>query len=91
MDTRDLSQAYKDDESVKFLEDPDVSEKLKNCRKFSDVNPSEYDAIFYVGGKALVSTRWHRDSPIQIANVAQGTDRSLTSQRITKMETLFQR
>lgn len=43
-------QAFKDNESVKFLQDPDVTNKLSNCKALSDVNPREYDAIFYVGG-----------------------------------------
>ncbi|KAF9787459.1 class I glutamine amidotransferase-like protein [Thelephora terrestris] len=41
---------YKDDESVKFLQDQDVVDKLEKCKKISEVNSSEYDAIFYVGG-----------------------------------------
>jgi len=43
-------EAFKDDESVKFLQDPDVTNKLSNCKTLEDVNPSEYEAIFYVGG-----------------------------------------
>jgi putative intracellular protease/amidase len=46
---------FKDDESVKFLQDPDVTNKLSNCKTLSDVNPSEYDAVFYVGGKVSSS------------------------------------
>lgn len=37
-----------------FLEDPDVNKKLSNCMALSVVNPSEYDAIFYVGGEAKI-------------------------------------
>lgn len=51
MVTHVVQQNYKDDESVKFLQDPDVTNKLSNCKALSDVNPSEYDAIFYVGGE----------------------------------------
>lgn len=46
---------FKDDESVKFLQDPDVTNKLSNCKALSDVNPSDYDAVFYVGGRVLGS------------------------------------
>ncbi|KAF9648705.1 class I glutamine amidotransferase-like protein [Thelephora ganbajun] len=45
---------FKDDESVKFLQDPDVTNKFSKCKTLSDVNPSEYDAVFYVGGHGPV-------------------------------------
>ena len=48
-------QAFTDDESVKFLEDPDVTSKRSNCKALSDVDPGEYVAIFYVGGKDSIS------------------------------------
>ena len=44
-------QAFTDDESVKFLQDPNVTDKRSNCKALSDVDPGEYIAIFYVGGK----------------------------------------
>jgi len=47
-------EMFKDDESVNFLQDPDVKNKLSNCKKLSDVNASDYDAIFYVGGHGPV-------------------------------------
>jgi len=43
-------QSFTDDESVKFLKDSEVKQKLENAKKLSDVNPEDYDAIFYVGG-----------------------------------------
>lgn len=43
-------QTFTDDESVKFLQDSEVKQKLENAKKLSDVNPEDYDAIFYVGG-----------------------------------------
>ncbi|KAG8717174.1 hypothetical protein FRC11_003818 [Ceratobasidium sp. 423] len=43
-------QMFKDDESVNFLKDPEVKEKFNSAKKLSDVNPNDYDAIFYVGG-----------------------------------------
>ena len=46
-------QDFKDDESVRFLQDPDVTNKFSNCQTLSDVNPKDYDAVFYVGGRAL--------------------------------------
>ncbi|CAE7179503.1 unnamed protein product [Rhizoctonia solani] len=42
---------FTDDESVKFLkDDPEVKQKFDNAKKLSEVNPDDYDAIFYVGG-----------------------------------------
>jgi len=42
---------FQDPESVKFIkEDPDVRDKLSNCKKLSIVNAKDYDVIFYVGG-----------------------------------------
>ena len=49
-----MIQAFKDDESVKYLQDPDVAKKLADCKTLSDVNPSDYDAIFYPGGTVQV-------------------------------------
>jgi putative intracellular protease/amidase len=45
-----LDQTYKDDDSVKFLNDDDVKRKLANTKKLSEVSAEDYDAIFYIGG-----------------------------------------
>ena len=50
----DTRQKFKDHESVKFLQDPDVTAKLSNCKTLSDVDPSEYRAVFYVGGRVSI-------------------------------------
>jgi len=68
---------FKDDESVRFLQDPDVTNKLSNCKALSDVNPKDYDAVFYVGGHGpvidlskdpknaeLASTFWKEGKPV---------------------------
>lgn len=47
-------QAFTDDESVRFLNDPAVRSKFENAKKLSDVKVTEYDAIFYVGGHGPV-------------------------------------
>jgi putative intracellular protease/amidase len=41
---------FTDDECVKFLQDPEVKQKFASAKKISDVDPKEYDAVFYVGG-----------------------------------------
>lgn len=43
-------QMFKDDESVKFLQDPEVKQKLANAKKLSEVDAKDYDVIFYIGG-----------------------------------------
>ncbi|CAE6511490.1 unnamed protein product [Rhizoctonia solani] len=39
-----------DDDSVRFLQDPEVKEKLANAKKLVDVDSKEYDAVLYIGG-----------------------------------------
>ncbi|KAG9104743.1 hypothetical protein FRC06_011225 [Ceratobasidium sp. 370] len=57
-------KAFTDDESVKFLQDPEVKQKFATAKKLSDVDPNEYDAIFYVGGHGPVI-----DLPTDQANI----------------------
>jgi len=45
---------FTDDESVKFLQDETVEKKLAGAKKLADVDPSQYDAVFYVGGHGPV-------------------------------------
>ncbi|THG97419.1 hypothetical protein EW145_g7618 [Phellinidium pouzarii] len=47
-------QMFKDDESVKFLNDNLVKAKLQNAKVLKSVNASDYDAVFYVGGHGPV-------------------------------------
>ncbi|QRW19005.1 chaperone protein HSP31 [Rhizoctonia solani] len=51
-------EMFKDDESVKFLQDPELS----------DVNPAEYDAIFYVGGHGPMIDLPEDPNNIKLAN-----------------------
>lgn len=46
---------FTDDESVRFLQDPDVTNKFSNCKTLSDVKASDYDAVFYPGGRLSIS------------------------------------
>ena len=57
MNPRCLLQSFKDDESVRFLQDPDVTSKLSNCKPLSVVVSSDYQAVFYVGGKLFRFSR----------------------------------
>lgn len=41
---------YKDEKSVQFLKDETVKQKLASTLALEEVNVSDYDAIFYVGG-----------------------------------------
>jgi putative intracellular protease/amidase len=42
------------DDIGKFLDNPEVKKKLSASKKLSEVNPDDYDAIFYVGGHGPV-------------------------------------
>jgi putative intracellular protease/amidase len=42
------------DDVGKFLENPEVQKKLLTVKKLSEVNPDDYDGIFYVGGHGPV-------------------------------------
>ena len=59
------------------MKDPNVTKKLATCGKLSDVNVSEYDAIFYVGGKVQVPRLGVSPVPIigSPMDVLQGMDR----------------
>ncbi|KAJ8593303.1 class I glutamine amidotransferase-like protein [Rhizopogon salebrosus TDB-379] len=46
-------QTFQDD-VPKFLQDPVVKNKLATTKKLSEVNPDDYDAVFYVGGHGPV-------------------------------------
>ncbi|KAG2348836.1 class I glutamine amidotransferase-like protein [Suillus weaverae] len=46
-------QTFPDDVG-KFLENSEVQKKLSTAKKLSEVNPDDYDAIFYVGGHGPV-------------------------------------
>jgi len=47
-------ETFKDDESVKFLNDETVKSKFANAKRLSEVSAKDYDAIFYVGGHGPV-------------------------------------
>ncbi|GAB1519261.1 hypothetical protein RhiTH_002327 [Rhizoctonia solani] len=61
-------QMFKDDESVKFLQDPEVKQKFASAKKLSDVNPADYDAIFYVGGHGPMIDLPEDPNNIKLAN-----------------------
>ncbi|WVF65907.1 hypothetical protein IAT40_000645 [Kwoniella sp. CBS 6097] len=43
-------EMFKDEESVKFLSDPQAQKLVKNTKKISEVKAEDYAAIFVVGG-----------------------------------------
>ncbi|KAI0089152.1 ThiJ/PfpI [Irpex rosettiformis] len=48
-------ESYKSDtDSVKFLEDSVVKQKLASAKTLTEVNVDDYDAVFYVGGHGPV-------------------------------------
>jgi len=58
-------KTFKDEESVKFLQDPTAISKFSNAKKLSEVNVADYDAVFYVGGHGPVI-----DLPSDPVNIA---------------------
>ncbi|CAE6421867.1 unnamed protein product [Rhizoctonia solani] len=65
---QDSVKMFTDDESTKFLQDPDVQQKFNSTKKLSDVNPSDYDAIFYVGGHGPMIDLYKDADNIKLAN-----------------------
>lgn len=59
---------FKDEQSVKFLEDPAVKALLENAKPLKDVNVDEYVAIFYVGGHGPVLDLATDPANIELAN-----------------------
>jgi putative intracellular protease/amidase len=56
-----------DDEiSIDFLKDKEVMHKLENTKKPKDIDPHEYDVIFYVGGHG---TMWDFPDDISLATI----------------------
>lgn len=53
-DTHAHTQSFTDDESVAFLKDAVVQQKLASAKPLSAVAVNDYDAIFYVGGHGPV-------------------------------------
>ncbi|KAA1476758.1 class I glutamine amidotransferase-like protein [Dentipellis sp. KUC8613] len=47
-------QLYKDEESQKFLVDPEVKELFSKTKILKEVNAEDYAAIFYIGGHGPV-------------------------------------
>ncbi|KAG8899419.1 hypothetical protein FRB99_006720 [Tulasnella sp. 403] len=60
-------ELFKDDE-VKFFGDDVVKQKLANAVRVKDVDPNDYDAIFYVGGHGPVIDLATDEDNIKLAN-----------------------
>ncbi|KIJ56857.1 hypothetical protein M422DRAFT_198103 [Sphaerobolus stellatus SS14] len=59
---------FKDEESVNFLKDPEVTSKLSSAKKLTEVNVDNYDAIFYIGGHGPVIDLPTDPENIKLAN-----------------------
>jgi len=51
IDGNSVVQLHYDEDQLRFLEDPVVQKKLKECKYLKDCKCDDYDAIFYVGGR----------------------------------------
>lgn len=72
---------FKDDESVKFLRDETVVKKLATAKKLSEVDPSQYDAVFYVGGHGPVLDLATDPVNIKVANEVSSVFRAHVARR----------
>jgi len=54
VDNGSVEAFNKDEESVKFISDPEVKAKFAAAKKLSDIRVAEFDTIFYVGGHGPV-------------------------------------
>ncbi|KAK7049575.1 hypothetical protein VNI00_005606 [Paramarasmius palmivorus] len=54
VDEGSVKMFAEDKESVQFLNDETVKAKLASAKKLTEVNPDDYDAIFYPGGHGPV-------------------------------------
>ena len=61
-------QNFTDDESVAFLKDDIVIDKLQNAKILADVKADDYIAIFYVGGHGPVLDLASDANNIKLAN-----------------------
>ncbi|KAG8778007.1 hypothetical protein FRC15_011009 [Serendipita sp. 397] len=50
IDPGSVESFKEDEESMKFLNDTEVKSKMDTCKSLTQVDSSEYDAVFYVGG-----------------------------------------
>ena len=51
IDGNSVVQLHYDEYQLRFLDDPVVQKKLRECKYLKDCKASDYDAIFYVGGR----------------------------------------
>ena len=54
VDEESVKQFSNDSQNTQFLQDPVVKSKLANAKRLIDVNPGDYDALFYVGSHGPV-------------------------------------
>ncbi|KAI5834544.1 class I glutamine amidotransferase-like protein [Schizophyllum commune Tattone D] len=62
-------ELFKEDaESVEFLADDTVKQKLASAKRLSEVNPDDYAAVFYVGGHGPCIDLPDDETNIKLAN-----------------------
>lgn len=66
---RSLSGGYTDDNAKKLLASADFSKRLTNTRAAAEINPADYDVIYFTGGQG---TMWDfKDNP-DLKRLAEG-------------------
>jgi len=56
---------------MRFLNDPEAQDGVKNTKQLSSISPSDYKAIFYVGGHGPGSFIIHRILIISVGSHGQ--------------------
>jgi putative intracellular protease/amidase len=66
---RSLGGSYTDDNAKKLLADGDFSQRLSNTRAAAEIDPADYDVIYFTGGQG---TMWDfKDNP-ELKRLAEG-------------------
>lgn len=66
---RSLGGSYTDDNAKKLLANEDFAQRLSNTRAAADINPADYDVIYFTGGQG---TMWDFKDDPQLKRLAEG-------------------
>ncbi|KAF8599112.1 class I glutamine amidotransferase-like protein [Ceratobasidium sp. AG-I] len=61
-------KSFSDADGDKFLADPVVKQKFATAKKVSEVDPNDYDVIFYVGGQGPILDLAYNPDSDKLAN-----------------------
>jgi putative intracellular protease/amidase len=70
---RSMGGGYSDDNARKLLADQDFTRRLSNTKAARDVNPADYDVIYFTGGQG---TMWDFKDDPELKRLAEGIYRN---------------